>query len=75
MEFLFMGHFFADKQIVNPMNPEEVFTCEDLTQDYKICRKEKRLQTNALGKKMNCVDYRKLGKCHQLLVKIKKPVA
>lgn len=43
MEHLFMKSFFTDKQIVNPMNPEEVFSCSDLTEDYKICRKEKRM--------------------------------
>lgn len=62
MEFLFMKHFFEDKQIVNPMNPDEVFSCQDLTDDYKICRREKRLQTAAAGKRVNCTDYRKLGK-------------
>lgn len=30
MEFLFMKRFFNDKQMVNPTNPEEVFTCKDL---------------------------------------------
>mmetsp|Transcript_34542 Transcript_34542/g.45441 ORF Transcript_34542/g.45441 Transcript_34542/m.45441 type:complete len:81 (-) Transcript_34542:184-426(-) len=61
MEFLFMKHFFEDKQIVNPMNPDEVFSCQDLTDDYKICRREKRLQTAAAGKRVNCTDYRKLA--------------
>ena len=57
-----MRSFFEDKQIVNPMNPDEVFTCQDLTEDYKICRKEKRMQTSAVGRKMNCTEYRSLGK-------------
>jgi len=30
MEFNFMSRLFADKQIMNPMNPDEVFTCKDL---------------------------------------------
>ncbi len=25
-----MSRLFADKQIMNPMNPDEVFTCKDL---------------------------------------------
>ena len=62
MEFMFMRHLFEDKQIVNPMNPDEVFSCNDLTDDYKICRREKRMQTSATGRRVNCTDYRKLGK-------------
>ena len=38
-----MRWLFQDKQIVNPMQPDEVFTCSDLIEDYKICRKEKRM--------------------------------
>jgi hypothetical protein len=54
-----MSRLFADKQIMNPMNPDEVFTCKDLMNgkcnfrqqphlksnclDYKICRKEKKM--------------------------------
>ena len=62
MEHLFMRNLFDDKQIVNPMNPDEVFSCSDLTDDYKICRREKRMQTSTVGKKMNCTEYRQLGK-------------
>ena len=58
MEHLFMRNLFDDKQIVNPMNPDEVFSCSDLTDDYKICRREKRMQTSTVGKKMNCTEYR-----------------
>ena len=57
-----MKSIFEDKEIVNPMDPDEVFTCSDLTEDYKICRKEKRMQTSVIGKRMNCTDYRALGK-------------
>ena len=57
-----MKSMFEDKEIVNPMDPEEVFSCNDLTEDYKICRKEKRMQTNVVGKRMNCTEYRSLGK-------------
>ena len=57
-----MSKLFEDKQIVNPMNPEEVFTCQELTDDYKVCRREKRMQTSNLGKRLNCTEYRKLGK-------------
>ena len=63
MEHTFIGWFFENKEIVNPVDPDEVFTCKDLVEDYKICRKEKRLQTGALGQRMNCSDYRQLGKC------------
>ena len=62
-----MKSMFEDKEIVNPMDPEEVFTCSDLTEDYKICRKEKRMQTSVIGKRMNCTEFRALGK--QLLLK------
>ena len=57
-----MKGFFDDKQIVNPMEPDDVFTCSDLVEDYRICRKEKRMQTSKLGKRMNCTEYRALGK-------------
>lgn len=30
MEFNVIRKLFDDKQIVNPMNPEEIFTCKDL---------------------------------------------
>ena len=62
MEQSFLSSLFDDKQIVNPMNPEEVFTCTDLFEDYKICRKEKRMETTKIGKKMDCTEYRWLGK-------------
>lgn len=67
MEFFMFKMMFDDKTIVNPVNPEEVFTCKDLVEgivlinlklfslndlilrlvflDYKICRKERRMQT------------------------------
>ena len=57
-----MKNLFEDKEIVNPLNPDEVFTCADLTEDYKICRKEKRMLTAKVGRKMTCGDYRNLGK-------------
>ena len=57
-----MSSMFEDKEIVNPMDPEEVFSCKNLMEDYKICRKEKRMQTSVIGKKMNCTEYRALGK-------------
>lgn len=71
-----MNMLFPNKEVMNPMNPEEVFTCKDLANgkwiqnwrsvsDYKICRKEKRLQTSKLGKKTNCYEYRSLAnKCY-----------
>jgi hypothetical protein len=30
MEFMILKRLFEDKEIVNPINPEEVFTCKDL---------------------------------------------
>lgn len=30
MEFHILKRLFEDKQIMNPLNPEEVFTCKDL---------------------------------------------
>ena len=30
MEFFLMKKLFEDKSIVNPANPDEVFTCKDL---------------------------------------------
>lgn len=40
MEFHFLKRMFDDKEVMNPLNPEEVFTCSDLVNDWKICRKE-----------------------------------
>jgi hypothetical protein len=36
MEFLLIKRLFDDKQIVNPINPEEVFTCKDLINGKSI---------------------------------------
>ena len=58
-----MKNLFENKEIVNPLNTEEVFSCESLTDDYWTCRKEKRMQTSKLAKKMSCAEYRTLGKC------------
>lgn len=69
-----MKSLFEDKEIVNPMDPEEVFTCSDLTEDYKICRKEKRMQTSVVGKRMNCTEFRTLGK-YQLQVMMRSLVS
>ncbi len=30
MEFALLTRIFDDKQIMNPVNPEEIFTCKDL---------------------------------------------
>ena len=35
MEFQLLRRLLEDKQIVNPLNPEEVFSCKDLV-DGKI---------------------------------------
>ena len=68
MEFNFMHHLFEDKEIVNPMNPEEVFSCTDLRDDYKICRRERRMRTSMAGQKVNCSEYRKLGKFEVIFI-------
>lgn len=79
MELGLVARLFDDKQIMNPMNPSEVFTCKDLIEgkltgikhfclDYKVCRKEKRLQTAKVGKKQSCAEYRSLGKYNQSLI-------
>lgn len=36
MEFQVLRRLLEDKQIVNPMNPEEVFTCKDLVDGKSI---------------------------------------
>ena len=36
MEFHVIRRLFDDKQIMNPMNPEEVFTCKDLVDGKSI---------------------------------------
>jgi hypothetical protein len=75
MEFNVIRRLFDDKTIVNPMNPEETFTCKDLVDgkhykthsstDYKVCRKERRLQTQKNTKLRRCFQYRKLAfKCY-----------
>ena len=78
-----MSRLFADKQIMNPMNPDEVFTCKDLMNgkcnfkqphlkinclDYKICRKEKKMQTTKLSQYHSCYEYRALGKLSLMCV-------
>ncbi len=63
MELGFIARLFDDKQIMNPLNAQEVFTCKDLVDDYRICRKEKRLKTAKASVRLNCYDYRKTGKC------------
>ena len=50
---------------MNPINTEEVFTCKDLIDDYRICRKERRFQTQKNSKLRRCFDYRKMAfKCY-----------
>jgi len=79
MEFNVIRRLFDDKTIVNPLNPEETFTCKDLVDgkkyallkycyiDYKVCRKERRLQTQKNVKLRRCFDYRKLAfKCYYM---------
>ena len=59
MEFFFLRQFFDDKEIMNPMNPEEVFSCSDLVNDWRICRKEMRYQTSKKTNNMrSCLEYR-----------------
>ena len=65
MEFTMIRWLFEDKEIVNPMNNEEVFTCEDLVQDWKVCRREASMQTvKGLQSQSSCWELRKLAhKC------------
>jgi len=46
MELNLIAKMCEDKEIVNPVNPEEVFSCKDLVNDYNVCRRERRFQTN-----------------------------
>ena len=62
METYLLSWFMENKEIVNPMNPDEVFSCKDLGEDYRICRKEKRMQTAKVGSVANCGEFRMLGK-------------
>ena len=57
---------FDDKEIMNPMNPEEVFSCSDLVNDWKICRREFRLKTDKKSQNhKSCWDYRTIAhKCY-----------
>lgn len=32
MEFRLIQKLFEDKEVMNPINPEEVFTCKDLVE-------------------------------------------
>ena len=65
MEFYLIQRMFDDKEIMNPMNPEEVFSCADLVNDYKICRRESRMQTQKKAKMTSCWEYRNIAhKCY-----------
>ena len=52
---------FEDKEIINPMNPEEVFTCNDLVKDWRVCRREWRMETKKNNKIKSCWEYRKIA--------------
>ena len=52
MEFFLMKKVFSDKEIVNPINPEEVFTCKDLV-DGTFNHFTFRLQSVQKGKKVS----------------------
>ena len=45
MEFNVIRRLFEDKQIVNPMNPEEMFSCKDLVDGTKPSLTLSRLQS------------------------------
>ena len=66
MEFFFVQRMFDDKEIMNPMNPEEVFSCSDLVMDWKVCRREMRYQTSRKTTNMrSCWEYRNIAhKCY-----------
>ena len=62
MEFFAVKMVCDNKEVVNPMNTEEVFTCEDLVHDWKICRKEVSMQTvKGMQNTSSCWDLRKLA--------------
>ncbi|CDW82306.1 UNKNOWN [Stylonychia lemnae] len=66
-KFGIIRKIFEDKQIMNPINPEEIFTCQDLIDDYKVCRKEKRFQTQKKQNIRRCFDYRTMAfKCFMM---------
>ena len=50
MEFYILRKFIQDKEIVNPVNQEEVFSCNDLVNDYKVCKKERKMELNREAK-------------------------
>lgn len=72
METYIFYSIFKNKEYMNPMNPDEVFTCTDLQNgklshtdvtrvvDYHICKQEKRMKTSKTS--TNCLNYRYLGK-------------
>ena len=39
MEHYFMSRMFENKTIMNPMNPQEVFTCKDLINGISLLLK------------------------------------
>ena len=61
MEFYFFKKVFEDKEIMNPLNPEEVFTCSDLVKDFKRCRKEWRMKTQKKANMRSCYEYRSVA--------------
>ena len=75
-----MQKLFDDKQIMNPVDQNEVFTCKDLQNgksylnltsiqliDYSICRKEKRFQMVRKTHQHSCHEYRTLAsKCYYM---------
>ena len=66
MEFTVIRRLFENKSIVNPYNQEEVFTCKDLYEDYRVCKKERRFMgfSDASVQARRCWDYRELAyKC------------
>ena len=68
MEFPIFRAFFPEKKIVNPLNTNEIFTCQDLQHDFTVCRKEKRMKTGKIGRKSNCNEFRALGKFLSIFV-------
>ena len=61
-----MSKVFDNKSFVNPANHEETFSWNDLMNDYKFCKRQRKLAEYEHGAKFSrWFDYRKLAlKCY-----------
>ncbi|CAI2383251.1 unnamed protein product [Moneuplotes crassus] len=65
MELKFLQNTCEDKTFVNPAKPEETFTCTDLMNDYKLCKRQRRMaEYDPKAQVARCFEFRKLSvKC------------